>query len=173
MPEEETILDSLAAIMRAHDVRGVSDFFDADNCPYELLPHLAWLVGAKVYTEILGEDYARSTVKNATLYNELTGTGGVLRRFADAVGITYSLQPVRSGNPQRIVRFIVTVSSVTRDGINFAEYLVRSIKALLPVTLAEVQGNTVQLAVSLPGELRFNGTMTAASFIEIKGGASA
>ena len=60
----------------------LADWVDIDTVDRMLLPYIGSLVGADLHTTALGDEYERTTIRDAWLYHKLRGTQAGLDRFA-------------------------------------------------------------------------------------------
>ena len=107
---------------------------DWQRCPTPLLAGLA-------VTE--GEVYDRISIRDADEIKKHIGTYHALDVFARNCNIFYTLEEIWTGigNRAYVNEVDICVSETLRGGVNFAEFLTRVFKLLLPNRLVFVQVN--------------------------------
>ena len=69
----------------------IHDLYDADRCPLELLPFLAWAFHAPSWSSTWTEQQKRYAIKDAVIINRRKGTGWAVRMALKTANITAEL----------------------------------------------------------------------------------
>ncbi|EOS8341154.1 phage tail protein I [Vibrio parahaemolyticus] len=78
--------DLAGALSRISDVEiPISTLWDPDNCPYELLPYLAWALRVDSWQSDWSEERKRAVVKQSIDINRMRGTRGAVERVLTAI----------------------------------------------------------------------------------------
>jgi len=70
----------------------IGEIYDADLCPINLLPWLAWAMNVENWDSGWTELQKRETIKNQFKVHQLKGTRGSVNRTADSFGVNVDLQ---------------------------------------------------------------------------------
>lgn len=91
------------AILPRHDPAPIGSIWDADSCPVEVLPWLAWAVGVEDWSPDWPEERKRAAVAEAIPSRMIRGTLAAVRRSLEAVGYS-DARVIEHGEVQRIWR---------------------------------------------------------------------
>ena len=124
------------AMRRALDIDiHLADWVDIDTVDRMMLPYIGSLVGADLHTTALGDEYERTTVKDAWLYHKLRGTQAAIDRLAHNAKFAWDYE-IRYADGTRKPTGVI-VHLFQQRAAEFSEsqlhYLCRAIERLLPV----------------------------------------
>lgn len=89
LPPNVTLLERNAAEVMSSSTSltvPLRDLWNADNCPADLLPYLAWSVSVSQWNENWAESQKREVIKASYTVHRLKGTVGALRRAIQPFG---------------------------------------------------------------------------------------
>lgn len=116
------------------DIR-LADWVDIDTVDRLLLPYIGTLVGADLHTTELGDEYERTTVKDAWLYHKLRGTQAGLDRLAHNAKFAWDFDIQYVDGTRKPTGVIVHIFQ--QRAAEFSEsqlhYLCRAIERMLPI----------------------------------------
>ena len=96
LPSSSTIKEKAIeqTIARTDDIPAqiISDVWNPDTCPAELLPWLAWAMSVDEWDIIWPADIKRSVIKQSISVHQKKGTRGAVRRALDALGVNIELK---------------------------------------------------------------------------------
>lgn len=151
-PQERAIEEAVARIsavptpMRA--------LWNADTCPGQMLPWLAWAMGVDVWDSQWSDGSKRETIKTALQVKQRKGTIWSIKRVLASAG--YGDAEIIEGNPNK-----KHDGSITRDGkwrrgdsLEWAQY---AVKLTRPITTAQAQQVRKLLGVTAPARCHLIG----------------
>jgi len=109
---EEAILPEIRTI--PHPVRTL---YDADCCPDQALPHLAWAFSVDIWNDAWPEAVKRAAIKAALPVHKVKGSVGAVRRALATLGMSMDLEEWFSyGGPVHTFRIDAFVDGVFDAG---------------------------------------------------------
>lgn len=95
------------------DIRTVKN---ADLCPVELLPHLAWEYGVTFWEDMWSEAQKRDVIKSAPRVNKARGTIGAVKEAISATGYSVDIVEWFNDTPQAApYTFKLIVNNIVSD----------------------------------------------------------
>ena len=125
--------------------------WNADTCPGEMLPWLAWAMGVDVWDSQWADGSKRETIKTALQVKQRKGTLWSIKRVLASAG--YGDAEIIEGNPQK-----KRDGTIKRDGKWFygdlSEWAMYSVKLSRPITNSQAAQVKKLLEITAPARCR-------------------
>lgn len=145
----------------------VRDCWDADNCPTELLPWLAWSLSIDTWKSYWPEHVKRARIKNAIQVQRKKGTRQSVREVAENFGAESSLTEWFEQTPMGPPHSFKVLLNVNELGAQSQEYTNDIVQELSRVKPCRSYFE-VQQGVTVSGGLALAGAVRVAKFVRIE-----
>ena len=129
---------------------------DIDNVDESWLPYMAVYYNAIAFTDLLGDEFKRRSIKEGVYLNTWAGWPASVDRFARDAEFDYTFTYNTGGNPDRRISidlYITPSAFSAQSASEYQDYVSRVVEQLLPVLLGL---NAVHIAQQFDGDVRVN-----------------
>lgn len=145
----------------------VRDVWNADNCPTELLPWLAWSLSIDTWKSYWPEHVKRARIKNAIQVQRKKGTKRSVLEVAQSFGAESSLIEWFEQTPMGPPHSFKVLLNVNELGAQSQEYTNDIVQELSRVKPCRSYFE-VQQGVTVNGDLALSGALRVAKFLRIE-----
>ena len=129
---------------------------DIDEVDESWLPFMAVYYNAIAFSDLLGEEFQRRSIKEGVFLNTWAGWPASVDRFARDAEFAYTFTYNFGGTPNRrtSLDLYITPSSFSQQSASaYQDYVARVVDQLLPVLISV---NAVHIAQQFSGDVRIN-----------------
>jgi phage tail P2-like protein len=145
----------------------IRDSWDADNCPVDLLPWLAWSLSIDTWKSYWPEHVKRARIKSAMQVQRKKGTKRSVREVAQSFGAESSLTEWFEQSPMGPPHSFKVLLNVNELGAQTQAFTSDIVQELARVKPARSYFE-VQQGVTINGDLALTGAVRVAKFVRLE-----